>query len=199
MSLASATRWMVSSEMRATVLPNYLAGQFGAREIRDVTSFLLALALFASALGSRTPRVAGNSQGLGGRGSFVGRGHRGAVLFSSPHSEEDRKLSAHRRLSLIMDTYGGNLKAAVNMLGALMKSTIPTLTYVNTNAGFGRGVDRPFDEARVHGAGQRDRRCGADQRRRRGLAADAEPEGRFVLLGLLSQRGREKRLQSGTG
>ena len=34
-----------------------------------------------------------------------------------------------------MDTYGGSLKAAVEMLGALMKSTIPTLTYVNTNAG----------------------------------------------------------------
>ena len=29
----------------------------------------------------------------------------------------------------------GSLKASVDMLGALMKSTIPTLTYVNTNAG----------------------------------------------------------------
>ncbi|HEY5769428.1 MAG TPA: hypothetical protein VIS71_06240 [Terrimicrobium sp.] len=38
-------------------------------------------------------------------------------------------------LIIDMDTYGGNLKAAVDMLGALMKSTIPTLTYVNTNAG----------------------------------------------------------------
>ena len=37
-------------------------------------------------------------------------------------------------LIIDMDTYGGNLKAAVDMLGAL-KSTIPTLTYVNTNAG----------------------------------------------------------------
>ena len=34
-----------------------------------------------------------------------------------------------------MDTYGGNLKASVDILGALMKTTIPTLTYVNTNAG----------------------------------------------------------------
>ena len=38
-------------------------------------------------------------------------------------------------LIIDMDTYGGSLKAAVEMLGALMKSTIPTLTYVNTNAG----------------------------------------------------------------
>ena len=38
-------------------------------------------------------------------------------------------------LIIDMDTYGGSLKAAVDMLGALMKSTIPTLTYVNTNAG----------------------------------------------------------------
>ncbi len=34
-----------------------------------------------------------------------------------------------------MDTYGGSLKAAVDMLGALMESTVPTVTYVNPNAG----------------------------------------------------------------
>lgn len=34
-----------------------------------------------------------------------------------------------------MDTYGGSLQAAVEMLEALMKSTVPTLTYVNPNAG----------------------------------------------------------------
>jgi membrane-bound serine protease (ClpP class) len=34
-----------------------------------------------------------------------------------------------------MDTYGGSLQAAVEMLGALMKSTVPTITYVNSNAG----------------------------------------------------------------
>jgi len=34
-----------------------------------------------------------------------------------------------------MDTYGGSLQASVEMLGALMKSTIPTLTYVDPNAG----------------------------------------------------------------
>lgn len=34
-----------------------------------------------------------------------------------------------------MDTYGGSLKAAVDMLGALMESTVPTITYVNPNAG----------------------------------------------------------------
>lgn len=36
---------------------------------------------------------------------------------------------------LDMDTYGGSLKAAVEMQTALMKSPVPTLTYVNTNAG----------------------------------------------------------------
>lgn len=34
-----------------------------------------------------------------------------------------------------MDTYGGGLKAAVNMQEALMKSKVPTITYVNPNAG----------------------------------------------------------------
>jgi len=34
-----------------------------------------------------------------------------------------------------MDTYGGELRAAVDMLGALMKATVPTITYVDTNAG----------------------------------------------------------------
>jgi len=34
-----------------------------------------------------------------------------------------------------MDTPGGSLQAAIDMLGALMKSTVPTITYVNPNAG----------------------------------------------------------------
>jgi membrane-bound serine protease (ClpP class) len=38
-------------------------------------------------------------------------------------------------LIIDMDTYGGNLKASVDMLGALMKTNIPTVTYVDTNAG----------------------------------------------------------------
>jgi len=38
-------------------------------------------------------------------------------------------------LVIDMDTYGGSLKAAVEMLEALMKSTIPTVTYVNSDAG----------------------------------------------------------------
>ncbi len=36
---------------------------------------------------------------------------------------------------LDMDTYGGSLRAALEMQTALMKSTLPTLTYVDTNAG----------------------------------------------------------------
>jgi membrane-bound serine protease (ClpP class) len=34
-----------------------------------------------------------------------------------------------------MDTYGGLLKAAVEMQDALQKCPIPTVTYINTNAG----------------------------------------------------------------
>lgn len=34
-----------------------------------------------------------------------------------------------------MDTYGGELKAATRMLEALFKTAIPTVTYINTNAG----------------------------------------------------------------
>lgn len=34
-----------------------------------------------------------------------------------------------------MDTYGGSLQAAVNMLGTLMKTKVPTYTYVDSNAG----------------------------------------------------------------
>lgn len=36
---------------------------------------------------------------------------------------------------LDMDTYGGELKAATNMLEALFKVSVPTITYINTNAG----------------------------------------------------------------
>ncbi len=45
---------------------------------------------------------------------------------------ESKKAAA---IVLDMDTYGGSLQAAVDMLGTLMKSTVPTYTYVNTNAG----------------------------------------------------------------
>ncbi len=36
---------------------------------------------------------------------------------------------------LDMDTYGGELKAATKMLDALFKMSVPTITYINTNAG----------------------------------------------------------------
>jgi membrane-bound serine protease (ClpP class) len=36
---------------------------------------------------------------------------------------------------LDMDTYGGNLQAAVEMQDALLKTSVPTLTYINSNAG----------------------------------------------------------------
>ncbi len=99
-----------------------------------MTSFLLAFALFASALVPARPE----SQEIR-KGSVV------VVPLSGEVTEAQffylrrilKKSEAVGASALIidMDTYGGNLKAAVNMLGALMKSTIPTLTYVNTNAG----------------------------------------------------------------
>src|SRR5206468_3075857 len=36
---------------------------------------------------------------------------------------------------LDMDTYGGDLEAATKMREALFKASMPTLTYINTNAG----------------------------------------------------------------
>src|SRR5437762_506065 len=36
---------------------------------------------------------------------------------------------------LDMDTYGGELNAAVKMLDALFKTSAPTITYINSNAG----------------------------------------------------------------
>ena len=48
-----------------------------------------------------------------------------------------KKAEAEEASALIidLDTYGGSLQAAVEMLGALMKTGLSTLTYVNTNAG----------------------------------------------------------------
>lgn len=45
---------------------------------------------------------------------------------------ESQKASA---VVLDMDTYGGELGAAVKMLDALFKTSVPTLTYINPNAG----------------------------------------------------------------
>jgi membrane-bound serine protease (ClpP class) len=120
--------------MRATVPPNYLAGQIGAREIQDVTSFLLGFALFASALVPVRPE----SQEIR-KGSVVvvplsGEVTEAQFYFLRRILKKSEAVGASA-LILNMDTYGGNLKSAVNMLGALMKSTIPTVTYVNTNAG----------------------------------------------------------------
>ena len=45
---------------------------------------------------------------------------------------EQQKASA---VVLDMDTYGGELSAATKMLDALFKTTLPTVTYIHTNAG----------------------------------------------------------------
>ena len=99
-----------------------------------MTSFLLALVVFASALfpaRSEPQEIR--------KGSVV------VVPLSGEVTEAQfyflrrilKKSEAAGASALIidMDTYGGSLKAAVEMLGALMKTTTPTLTFVNTNAG----------------------------------------------------------------
>ncbi|MDP9291200.1 MAG: hypothetical protein M3O82_02415, partial [Verrucomicrobiota bacterium] len=45
---------------------------------------------------------------------------------------ETQKASA---LILEIDTYGGDLKAATKILDALFKTSVPTISYINTNAG----------------------------------------------------------------
>jgi membrane-bound serine protease (ClpP class) len=114
--------------------PNYLATQFGAREILLVTSFLLAFVILGSTL---LPERA-QSQEIR-KGSVVVVPLSGEVteaqFFFLRRILKKAEAAGASALIIDMDTYGGSLKAAVEMLGALMKSTIPTLTYVNTNAG----------------------------------------------------------------
>ena len=61
-------------------------------------------------------------------------------------------------LIIDMDTYGGSLKAAVEMLGALMKSTIPTLDLCQHQCRVSGRTDCALDQASLHGASQCDRR-----------------------------------------
>ena len=124
---------MVSSEMRGTG-PKYLASGFLAREIDFVVRFFVVLTLLAGALA----RASAEEQVIR-KGSVVVLPLSGEVteakfffLRRILKSSEAAEASA---LIIDMDTYGGNLKASVDILGALMKTTIPTLTYVNTNAG----------------------------------------------------------------
>ena len=99
-----------------------------------MTSFLLAFGILASTL---LPERA-QSQEIR-KGSVVvvplsGEVTEAQFLFLRRILKQSEAAGASA-LIIDMDTYGGSLKAAVEMLGALMKSTIPTLTYVNTNAG----------------------------------------------------------------
>ena len=99
-----------------------------------MTSFLLAFVILASTL---LPERA-QSQEIR-KGSVVVVPLSGEVteaqFFFLRRILKKSEAAGASALIIDMDTYGGSLKAAVEMLGALMKSTIPTLTYVNTNAG----------------------------------------------------------------
>ena len=114
--------------------PNYLATEIDAREILLVTSFLLAFVILASTL---FPERA-QSQEIR-KGSVVVVPLSGEVteaqFFFLRRILKRSEAAGASALIIDLDTYGGSLKAAVEMLGALMKSTVPTLTYVNTNAG----------------------------------------------------------------
>ena len=91
-------------------------------------------------------------------------------------------------LILDMDTYGGSLKAAVEMLGALMKSTIPTVTYVNTNAG-SAGALIALSTKRIYMAPVSAIGAAAPvSSGGRRLAGEHEREGGVLLFRLLSER-----------
>ncbi|HEY5811795.1 MAG TPA: hypothetical protein VIT23_03975 [Terrimicrobiaceae bacterium] len=99
-----------------------------------MTSFLLAFVLFASAL---LPERSEQQEIR--KGSVVviplsGEVTQAQFFFLRRILKKSEAVGASA-LVLDMDTYGGNLKAAVDMLGALMKTTVPTVTYVDTNAG----------------------------------------------------------------
>ena len=99
-----------------------------------MTSFLLAFVILASTL---LPEPAPSKEIR--KGSVVVVPLSGEVteaqFFFLRRILKKSEAAGASALIIDMDTYGGSLKAAVEMLEALMKSTIPTLTYVNTNAG----------------------------------------------------------------
>jgi membrane-bound serine protease (ClpP class) len=98
-----------------------------------VTRFLLVLVLFAMTLHCRADEQAIR------KGSVVVLPLSGEVtqaqFFFLRRILKTCEAAEASALILDMDTYGGSLKASVDILGALMKTTVPTLTYVNTNAG----------------------------------------------------------------
>src|SRR6476660_1671115 len=88
-SLASATRWMVSSEMRDTSfkLPCGSIYREGDSNCGTNSSGAHLTGLDA---GLRARQGGGYSPRVGARDSAKRRSHRGSVLFSSPHFEERR-------------------------------------------------------------------------------------------------------------
>ncbi len=99
-----------------------------------MTRFLLALALLLSTLASAPAKEQDIRKGSVVVIPLTGEVTQAQFYFLRRILKKAEAADASA-LIIDMDTYGGSLKAAVDMLGALMKSTIPTLTYVNTNAG----------------------------------------------------------------
>lgn len=58
-----------------------------------------------------------------------------AQFFFMRRAIKDAERNNASAVILDMDTYGGALQSAVNMLDALSKTALPTFTYINTNAG----------------------------------------------------------------
>ena len=83
---------------------------------------------------------------------------------------------------LDMDTYGGRLDAAEKITGILNHTTIPTYTYINSNAGSAGALIALATQTHLHGAGERDRGGRAHPLDRRRSAADCKREDDFVLV-----------------
>jgi membrane-bound serine protease (ClpP class) len=132
MSFASATRWIVSSEIIPTG-PNYLAGGLSAREIR----FMKRILHLAAALASLA--TAGAAEKPVAKDAVV------VVPVEGPVSEaqfffirrifKQAESAGAAAIILDMNTPGGSLQATEDIVQMFMKSRLPVYTYVNTNAG----------------------------------------------------------------
>jgi membrane-bound ClpP family serine protease len=54
-----------------------------------------------------------------------------------------------------MNTFGGRLDTATDIVNALNQTKIPTYTFINTNAGSAGSTYRHCHTAHLHGAGER--------------------------------------------
>jgi membrane-bound serine protease (ClpP class) len=133
MSLASLTRWIVSSEISPTHR-KYLAAHWGAREISYIMKwYFLGLICIASLLPLQAAEKSMST------GAVVVLPLKGAVseaqFFFLRRALKNAEAVAAAAVVLDMDTPGGDLKATEKIVQMFSGSPIPAYTYVNANAG----------------------------------------------------------------